>query len=87
MPAETMEVDVALEGFAAKSVEHTLIRHDDLEASNTARRPDTVKPGRGTTARALGGKGHDPHPAAAFLLDDPGQRFSIGGPDTYHMVG
>ena len=54
---ETMEADVALERFAAKSVEHTLIRHDDLEASNTREAPEHRIAGRKATARALGGKG------------------------------
>jgi alpha-N-arabinofuranosidase len=47
---------VALEGFAAKSVEHTIIRHDDLEARNTMAAPDTVAPAEGSGAK-LGGKG------------------------------
>ena len=53
---ETMETDIALEGFSAKSVEHTLIRHDDLEARNTREAPETVTPARSDGAR-LGGKG------------------------------
>jgi alpha-N-arabinofuranosidase len=54
--SETIEAEVALEGFAAKSVEHTIIRHDDLEARNTMAAPDTVAPAEGSGAK-LGGKG------------------------------
>jgi alpha-N-arabinofuranosidase len=55
--SETMEADLSLEGFgSAKSVEHTLIKHDDLEARNTAAKPDTVKPVKGTGAK-ISGKG------------------------------
>jgi alpha-N-arabinofuranosidase len=54
--SETIEAEVALEGFAAKSVEHTIIRHDDLEARNTMAAPDTVAPAKGDGAK-LGGKG------------------------------
>jgi alpha-L-arabinofuranosidase len=53
---ETMEVEVGLDGFKARSVEHTLIWHSDLEARNTRAAPDTVSPVKGTGAR-LGGKG------------------------------
>jgi alpha-N-arabinofuranosidase len=53
---ETMETDLALEGFAGKSVEHTIIRHDDLEARNTRDAPDTITPQPGSGA-TLGGKG------------------------------
>ena len=56
MASETIEADVALERFAAKSVEHTIIRHDDLEARNTKDAPDTVSPVKGDGA-TLGGKG------------------------------
>lgn len=54
--SEAMEADLSLEGFAAKSVEHTIIRHDDLEARNTKDAPETVAPARGNGA-VLGGKG------------------------------
>ena len=53
---EALEADVSLEGFVAKSVEHTIIRHDDLEATNTMAAPDNVAPAKGTGA-TLGGKG------------------------------
>jgi alpha-N-arabinofuranosidase len=49
--SETMEAAVALDGFKAKSVEHTLIKHADLEARNTEAAPDTVAPQQGTGAR------------------------------------
>ena len=51
---ETIEADVALDGFAAKDVEHTLIVHDDLEARNTKDAPDTVGPEPGQGAAASG---------------------------------
>ncbi|RVD51933.1 alpha-N-arabinofuranosidase, partial [Mesorhizobium sp. M8A.F.Ca.ET.023.02.2.1] len=54
--SETIEADVALERFAAKSIEHTIIRHDDLEACNTKDTPDNVSPVKGNGA-ALSGKG------------------------------
>jgi alpha-N-arabinofuranosidase len=53
---ETMETDLALERFKARSVEHTIIRHDDLEAKNTRDAPDTVTPQKGDGAR-LGERG------------------------------
>ncbi|GGL53117.1 arabinosylfuranosidase ArfA [Wenxinia marina] len=55
--AEAMEVDLALDGFgAAKSVEHTLIKHDDLQATNTEDNPDNVAPRKGDGATLDGGK-------------------------------
>jgi alpha-N-arabinofuranosidase len=54
--SETIEAEVALQGFAAKTVEHTIIRHDDLEARNTMAAPDKVAPAKGSGA-TLGGKG------------------------------
>jgi len=53
---EPMDVDLRLEGFVAKTVEHTLIKHDDLEARNTLQSPDTVAPVPGKGA-VLEGKG------------------------------
>jgi alpha-N-arabinofuranosidase len=42
---EPMAIDLSLERFGtAKSVEHVLIKHDDLEAKNTKDNPDNVKP-------------------------------------------
>lgn len=42
---EAMTIDLSVEGFGkARSVEHTLIKHDDLEARNTKDTPDTVAP-------------------------------------------
>ncbi len=44
---EAMEINLSMEGFgAAKAVEHTLIKHADLEARNTRDRPDEVAPRR-----------------------------------------
>jgi alpha-N-arabinofuranosidase len=48
--SEMIEVDVTLDRFAAKSVQHTLIRHDDLEARNTKDAPHTVSPVSGNGA-------------------------------------
>ena len=53
---ETMEVDLTLDGFAAKTVEHTLIKHADLEARNSKANPDNVAPQKGSGAK-LEGKG------------------------------
>lgn len=53
---EALEADVSLEGFVARSVEHTIIHHDDLEATNSMAAPDNVAPAKGNGA-ALGGKG------------------------------
>jgi alpha-N-arabinofuranosidase len=41
---EEIEAEVSLERWTAKSVEHTLIRHDDLHACNTGDAPDNVSP-------------------------------------------
>lgn len=52
---EPLEVDVSLERFGtAKSVEHTLIKHDDLEAKNTKENPDNVAPVAGNGAKLDG---------------------------------
>ena len=54
---EPLQMAVSMEGFgAAKSVEHMLIRHDDLEATNTENNPDNVKPVRVDGATVSGGK-------------------------------
>jgi alpha-L-arabinofuranosidase len=45
-----------LDGFAAKTVEHTLIKHADLEARNTKAKPDNVAPVKGSGAK-IAGKG------------------------------
>lgn len=55
--AEPMDIDVSIEGFGeAKSVEHTLIKHADLEARNTESVPDNVKPQLVSGATLSGGK-------------------------------
>jgi alpha-N-arabinofuranosidase len=44
-PTEKMQLGIDLEGFAAaKLIEHVVIHHTDLRATNTAARPDNVKP-------------------------------------------
>ncbi len=51
-----MEVSLSLEGFGqAKSVEHTLIHHTDLEARNTQDNPDNVVPVQGDGAKLTDG--------------------------------
>jgi alpha-N-arabinofuranosidase len=50
-----MDITLSLEGFGeVKSVQHTLIKHDDLEAKNTGQNPDNVKPQNGTGASVEG---------------------------------
>jgi len=54
---EHMDVEIYIEGFGEpKSVEHTLIKHDDLEATNTEKNPDNVKPVKREGARLSSGK-------------------------------
>lgn len=53
--SEALEFDLGMERFGApKSVEHTLIKHDDLEARNTRDNPDNVKPRRTEGAKLDG---------------------------------
>jgi alpha-N-arabinofuranosidase len=52
--SETMETQLRLDGFAAKSVEHTIIQHADLNATNTMAAPDNVAPKKGSGARLSG---------------------------------
>ncbi len=53
---EPMEVSLGLERFGdARTVEHTLIKHDDLEATNTMEAPDNVAPVKGEGAKIDGG--------------------------------
>jgi len=55
--AEPMDIEISVEGFGeAKSVEHTLIKHDDLEATNTEANPENVKPETKGGASISGGK-------------------------------
>ena len=70
MPARQWRPTSRSKASARRSVEHTIIRHDDLEAKNTRDAPDTVTPQKGDGAR-LDGKRSRAHPAAALLLDDP----------------
>lgn len=54
---ETLDVDLLLEGFGeAKAVEHTLLRHDDLEAVNSKANPDNIAPQKGSGASYVDGK-------------------------------
>ncbi|NDV00396.1 alpha-N-arabinofuranosidase [Pseudoroseicyclus tamaricis] len=53
--SEPLEVELSLERFGTpKSASHTLIRHDDLEATNTMEAPDTVVPQEGSGAKIDG---------------------------------
>ena len=48
---EAVDASIALEGFGEmKIVEHQIIQHDDLEATNTAENPDNVVPMKGENA-------------------------------------
>ncbi len=51
-PDEALQVELAIEHFGdARSVEHTLIKHDDLRARNTEKMPNNVVPTPGDGAR------------------------------------
>ncbi len=53
---ETIEADLSLERFGtAKSVDHTLITHDDLEARNTLENQNNVVPATGNGASLTDG--------------------------------
>lgn len=53
---EPLEVELSLERFGmAKSVEHTLIKHDDLEARNTKENQNNVVPVKGSGATLADG--------------------------------
>ena len=53
---EVMDVDLGLERFSkAKSVEHTLITHEDLEARNTLENKNNVVPKQGNGAKITDG--------------------------------
>jgi len=56
--AEHLDVDLSLEGFGtAKTVQHTIIKHDDLEAKNTKENKENVAPQAGNGAKLTeGGK-------------------------------
>ncbi|MGL1921746.1 MAG: alpha-N-arabinofuranosidase [Hyphomicrobiales bacterium] len=54
---EIVEVDVSLEGFgSAKIIECKTIKHDDLNATNTAENPENVAPSISDTAKINGNK-------------------------------
>ncbi len=71
--SETIDVDVSLAGFGKTDIiEHKMIRHDNLEATNTAEHPDEVVPVDGSDISINGDKAE--HEAAAlFLPDDPAE--------------
>ena len=67
--SEPMEIDISIEGFgAAKSVAHTLIKHDDLEATNTENNPENVKPAKAKGAKLSGGKLSVSVPAHSYSM-------------------
>jgi alpha-N-arabinofuranosidase len=54
---ESLSTSVALDGFASASlIDHQVIRHDDLEAVNTAANPDNVVPKAGSGVKVEGGR-------------------------------
>lgn len=67
--AEPMDISLSLEGFgAAKAVEHTVIKHDDLEATNTEKNPDNVKPEMKGGAELNGNKVRVTVPAHSYSM-------------------
>ncbi|WIV51560.1 alpha-N-arabinofuranosidase [Marivivens sp. LCG002] len=53
---EHLDIDLAIERFGSpKSVEHTILKHDDLEARNTAEEPNKVVPKQGDGAKITAG--------------------------------
>jgi alpha-N-arabinofuranosidase len=52
---EMLEAELRLDGFKPRSVEHTVIKHDDLAATNTRSAPDNVAPRKGEGASLSGG--------------------------------
>ena len=66
---EPMTIDLALERFGEiRSVEHTLIKHDDLEAVNTQENPENVKPVKQDGASVSGGKVSITVPAYSYSM-------------------
>ena len=66
---EPMTIDLALERFGEiRSVEHTLIKHDDLEAVNTKENPDNVSPVKQDGASVSGGKVSITVPAYSYSM-------------------
>ncbi len=66
---EGAEVDMSIEGFGqARSVEHTLIHHEDLEARNTQVNPDNVSPKKGDGATLDGGMVRLTVPAHSYSM-------------------
>ncbi len=45
--SESIDTDLTLDRFSAKSAKHTIIRHDDLKATNSMHTPDNVAPTTG----------------------------------------
>jgi alpha-N-arabinofuranosidase len=55
--SEAVDLEVALDGFGGlRVIDHQVMTHADLEATNTARAPDTVVPRPGSGASLDGGR-------------------------------
>lgn len=55
--SEAVDLEVALDGFGdLRVIDHQVIAHADLEATNTAKAPDTVVPKAGSGASFNGGR-------------------------------
>lgn len=67
--SEAMTIDLPLEGFGnARSVTHTLIKHDDLEATNTSDKPNNVAPRQTDDATLSGNAVHVTVPPYSYSM-------------------
>lgn len=67
--SEAMTIDLPLEGFGnARSVTHTLIKHDDLEATNTSDNPNNVAPRQTDDATLSGNAVHVTVPPYSYSM-------------------
>jgi alpha-L-arabinofuranosidase len=54
--SESLDTSIGLDGFGpARVIDHKVIKHADLEATNTAAKPDNVVPVSGSCAEVAGG--------------------------------
>ncbi|HEY0855307.1 MAG TPA: alpha-L-arabinofuranosidase C-terminal domain-containing protein, partial [Devosia sp.] len=54
--SESIDVDVSLQGFAGgKVVDHQVMTHKDLRATNTSKHQDNVVPSKGSSAKVADG--------------------------------
>lgn len=66
---EPMEIDLAIERFGTvRQVEHVLIKHDDLEATNTKDNPDNVSPRKMEGAQVEGDSVRVTIPALSYSM-------------------